>query len=490
MPRELLRPHTVVEGVISRQKGNWRYAAENGIDEGHVRYLHRRGFYTFFREIPAWTTLRMGPSADGEWLTRIVENVVWSDEYPELGRWPRSVPFWESRARGALEIGIRLPCWLRIQQHGWTSFEMYVPSDANHYLSGLLLCGQAQGLAAARFHAKYFLWYRWAYHGLFHNADQWIIEQMEIPRSGCSAPTPRSRPGASSATTTAAASRSQPRRPRAAGAASQSAWAVPSRDEASEGKRKRWPPVSRSARSPGAKPWARPWRRWSTVLLLFTSPGSGRFFRALVLLDRFPPFVHLTPAVRALPAPPEKLVQILWHTNTGHLLAALGTAHRVQVDSPLMAFADHDFAPSARFAQAPPTVYVAPSVASSQSKMRWARRPGVLGSQCRSAPSAAVKRDERFRARKRVVELLGLARPKFSIIGVGDQHRAADAVDYARQTVGSRRRKRVEIGGEPVRPHPKGPDGREGGVLPRRLRQGLVEGRLFSGVEQLDHGWR
>jgi hypothetical protein len=181
MPRELLRPHTVVEGVISRQKGNWRYAAENGIDEGHVRYLHRRGFYTFFREIPAWTTLRMGPSADGEWLTRIVENVVWSDEYPELGRWPRSVPFWESRARGALEIGIRLPCWLRIQQHGWTSFEMYVPSDANHYLSGLLLCGQARGLAAARFHAKYFLWYRWAYHGLFHNADQWIIEQMEIP---------------------------------------------------------------------------------------------------------------------------------------------------------------------------------------------------------------------------------------------------------------------------------------------------------------------
>jgi nitrite reductase/ring-hydroxylating ferredoxin subunit len=181
MPRELLRPHTVVEGVISRQKGNWRYAAENGIDEGHVRYLHRRGFYTFFREIPAWTTLRMGPSADGEWLTRIVENVVWSDEYPELGRWPRSVPFWESRARGALEIGIRLPCWLRIQQHGWTSFEMYVPSDANHYLSGLLLCGQARGLAAARFHAKYLLWYRWAYHGLFHNADQWIIEQMEIP---------------------------------------------------------------------------------------------------------------------------------------------------------------------------------------------------------------------------------------------------------------------------------------------------------------------
>jgi len=98
--------------------------------------------------------------------------------------------------------------------------------------------------------------------------------------------------------------------------------------------------------------------------------------------------------------------------------------------------------------------------------------------------------DERFRARKRIVELLGLARPEGLIVRIGDQHRAADAVDYARQPVGSRRHKRIEIGGEPVRPHPEGPGGREGGVLLRRLRQGLVEGRLLSGVEQLDHGRR
>ena len=38
IPRELLRPNTVVEGIISRQRGNWRYAAENGIDEVHVRF--------------------------------------------------------------------------------------------------------------------------------------------------------------------------------------------------------------------------------------------------------------------------------------------------------------------------------------------------------------------------------------------------------------------------------------------------------------------
>src|SRR5919199_734156 len=31
IPRELLRPNAVVEGIITRQRGNWRYAAENGI---------------------------------------------------------------------------------------------------------------------------------------------------------------------------------------------------------------------------------------------------------------------------------------------------------------------------------------------------------------------------------------------------------------------------------------------------------------------------
>jgi hypothetical protein len=170
-----------VAGSLTRLKGNWRYAAENGIDEGHVRYLHRRGLYTFLREIPAWTQMHMAPSDDGDWLTRTVDEVVWSDDYRRVGRWPAPPPRWKSRGRGATDIGIRLPCWLRIRQRGWTSFEMYVPSDANHYLSGLLIAGQARGLDVARFHAKYQLWYRWAYHGLFHDADQRIIEQMQIP---------------------------------------------------------------------------------------------------------------------------------------------------------------------------------------------------------------------------------------------------------------------------------------------------------------------
>jgi phenylpropionate dioxygenase-like ring-hydroxylating dioxygenase large terminal subunit len=181
VPRELLRPDAVVEGIITRQRGNWRYAAENGIDEGHVRYLHRHGLWVLFREIPAWTRMHMGPSDDGDWLTRVVDQVTWDDTYPRAGRWPPPPRFYQSRARGALEVGIRLPCWLRIRQDGWTSFELYVPSDANHYLSGLLVVSRARGLGATLARAKYRVWYRWAYHALFHNQDQRIIERMAIP---------------------------------------------------------------------------------------------------------------------------------------------------------------------------------------------------------------------------------------------------------------------------------------------------------------------
>ena len=45
----------------------------------------------------------------------------------------------------------------------------------------MLATTRARGLEAAQFRAKYRLWFRWAFHGLFHNADQWIIEQMQIP---------------------------------------------------------------------------------------------------------------------------------------------------------------------------------------------------------------------------------------------------------------------------------------------------------------------
>jgi nitrite reductase/ring-hydroxylating ferredoxin subunit len=41
IPEEFLGPDTVVVGRITDRDGNWRYAAENGFDSSHAKYLHR-----------------------------------------------------------------------------------------------------------------------------------------------------------------------------------------------------------------------------------------------------------------------------------------------------------------------------------------------------------------------------------------------------------------------------------------------------------------
>jgi nitrite reductase/ring-hydroxylating ferredoxin subunit len=181
IPTGLLRPNLAVEGLIRVQKGNWRYAAEAGVDEGHVKYLHRRSLWTFFRELPAWNVIRVLPTDDGEWQARIPQHTSFGDHYPGVGWWPPRPRFWQSRAREPAPVGFRLPCWVRIQRRDWTAYEVYVPRTPDTYLSVLLATRQATGFAALRFRAWYYLYSRWAYQMLFNGQDQWMIEHMRIP---------------------------------------------------------------------------------------------------------------------------------------------------------------------------------------------------------------------------------------------------------------------------------------------------------------------
>jgi nitrite reductase/ring-hydroxylating ferredoxin subunit len=180
IPSELLEPGLVVEGVFQLRRGNWRYAAENGIDEGHAKYLHRRALWATFRKQSALTLFHMAPSEDGEWLMRVRDDAVWDVEYPRLGRWPRR-HFWQRRRTGTAGVGIRLPGILLNRQRGWTGYELYIPWDEDHYLSGLLATKRASGLAALRFRLWYRLWVRWIFHGQQNGEDQWMIELMNIP---------------------------------------------------------------------------------------------------------------------------------------------------------------------------------------------------------------------------------------------------------------------------------------------------------------------
>src|SRR5262249_14470507 len=90
IPEEFLGPDTVVVGRITDRDGNWRYAAENGFDSSHAKYLHRYGILrTFFQPAPGWTNIRIESINDGAGITRPIISSGREGEFPGLGRWPK-----------------------------------------------------------------------------------------------------------------------------------------------------------------------------------------------------------------------------------------------------------------------------------------------------------------------------------------------------------------------------------------------------------------
>jgi phenylpropionate dioxygenase-like ring-hydroxylating dioxygenase large terminal subunit len=183
IPEELLRDDAVIEGLVEIRRGNWRYACENSVDEGHAKYLHRKTPWTYFSEFPAWTRgVRMAPSEDGQWLMRHREQSVFEDDYPRVGRWPPKRA-WQSRNRGpSLSLGIRLPGVLRVVMRDWTDYEFFVPVDAHRHRALFLAVKFARGAPAALFRARFRSYIRPLYYGLLNRGqDQWMIEQMQTP---------------------------------------------------------------------------------------------------------------------------------------------------------------------------------------------------------------------------------------------------------------------------------------------------------------------
>jgi phenylpropionate dioxygenase-like ring-hydroxylating dioxygenase large terminal subunit len=189
IPDELLRPDAVIIPLIEQRAGNWRYAVENGIDEAHAKYLHRATPWTMwsFSQVPAWSRgLRMLPSEDGRWLMRVRGEVLYQDDYPGIGRWPRH-PFWKRPPRtaagpGRRSVGARMPGIVRVAHDGWSDYEMFVPVDADHHLAVLLAAGWARETDVMLFRLRYWLYIRWVYYGLLNRGqDQWMVELMNIP---------------------------------------------------------------------------------------------------------------------------------------------------------------------------------------------------------------------------------------------------------------------------------------------------------------------
>jgi phenylpropionate dioxygenase-like ring-hydroxylating dioxygenase large terminal subunit len=183
IPPELLADDAL---VIARRRsqlgGNWRLAAEAGIDEGHARFLHRTSLWATFRAFPAWTQVRAQRSDDG-WLSRVVEHIQWDDDHPRLGKWPKKAAWYRRRGFGAARlVGIRLPGIVRVNFAGWTSYEIYVPVDEDQRLEFLVALKSTRSRSSRLlFRMRYALLIHWFFYGGFHAQDNEMVQMMSIP---------------------------------------------------------------------------------------------------------------------------------------------------------------------------------------------------------------------------------------------------------------------------------------------------------------------
>lgn len=180
IPEELLDAPVALGGRITERPGNWRYAAENGFDEGHAKFLHRDSLWAFFRVMPAYSRTSVVPSEDGKWITRVASHVAMEADYPGFGRWPPRPPWWKFR-RGGPVVSLRLPGLLRVHYGEWAHYEWYVPVDAHHHRYLQIAAKRTSGLDAWLFKLRYWTYLRWIFHGLFNDQDAIMVEKMRVP---------------------------------------------------------------------------------------------------------------------------------------------------------------------------------------------------------------------------------------------------------------------------------------------------------------------
>jgi phenylpropionate dioxygenase-like ring-hydroxylating dioxygenase large terminal subunit len=182
IPEEMLAPDAIVLGRGMVRGGNWRLAAENGYDQGHVGFLHRYGaLWTVFNRLPAWVRTPQGGAASGPWLRR-APNIAGSQagygaEYLGLGYWPRRRPW--NRKLVPARTSIRLPstlqvCWKHFSYYAW-----YVPVDADHHQYFQLFVQRGSPLARWRFWLEYWVHRRWL-NAQFTGQDSAMIELMPM----------------------------------------------------------------------------------------------------------------------------------------------------------------------------------------------------------------------------------------------------------------------------------------------------------------------
>jgi phenylpropionate dioxygenase-like ring-hydroxylating dioxygenase large terminal subunit len=196
LPAELVHNPLVLGGRSDIRPGNWRFAAENGFDEGHAKYLHNTALWRLFKVMPTWNVTRV-VDRDG-WLIRVQDEVHWDATFPGVGRftnkrWWKRMPLPDrpgrsSRANPVIAgldlpgfVSFRLPGLLRVAYPRFIHYEWYVPVDADHVRYVQLMVRFETGWRAQLFKARYLAAIRWLFHGQFTAQDAWMVDVMDAP---------------------------------------------------------------------------------------------------------------------------------------------------------------------------------------------------------------------------------------------------------------------------------------------------------------------
>jgi phenylpropionate dioxygenase-like ring-hydroxylating dioxygenase large terminal subunit len=205
LPEELVGTTFVLGGRMEPRAGNWRFAAENGYDEGHAKYLHRTSLWRLFKSMPVWNETHI--ERRGRWIYRVQDAQHWVADFPGLGRWSGH-RWWKvnrppkegttasniGNTGGATRVNpviaaqgypgfasIALPGVLRIVYPHFIHYEFYVPVDAdNHRYVGVMVNFGGLG-TALRFWLKYLGAVRWLFHGDFSRQDAWMVDVTDAP---------------------------------------------------------------------------------------------------------------------------------------------------------------------------------------------------------------------------------------------------------------------------------------------------------------------
>jgi nitrite reductase/ring-hydroxylating ferredoxin subunit len=202
LPEEWKDGNFILGGRIDDRKGDWRFAAENGFDEGHAKYLHRTALWRLFRTMPVWNMTKI--QQRDRWIYRVQTEQHFSSDHPGVGTWT-NYRWWKNKPAKKMSnvgnmgdrgkpphaliakqefpgfVSIAMPGMVRVVYPDFIHYEYWVPTAPGHHRYFGIMIQYRSGWKTLPFYAKYLAAVRWLFHGSFSAQDEWMVGETDAP---------------------------------------------------------------------------------------------------------------------------------------------------------------------------------------------------------------------------------------------------------------------------------------------------------------------